>query len=419
MAIFSKLVTTQKGRELIAQMLSGEEKITFTKVRSSDATYTLDELEGLEELAGIKQTNDVSKVTRTNPTSVKVETVFTNTELTEGYNMRTVALYAQDGNGGEILYAAAVETSGNCFIPAFGGVTVSGAYIQLTTTVSNEENVTLEVDNSVFATIGDIRELQEQIDSVGKLAGGMAAAINTNAKKLELMERIGNCQTIFRVVGGVDYGSENYNGKLCSISKSHLSGLNNVTYYLYVLNGNIVLTDLGNNNDIYEGSIYVTLNIGYSESFLQRVPICRGVPGEYVSAPVNIVAACGPPAGEGEYGEISVRVQPMLCKQDENREPSFVKGENFHIAMDGNSKLYIYKLGGVLASVQGTDIVEESGEINNYNLLRNKPSINNVTLQGNLTSEQLGMSGGAGSADEMTYEEALAILNAVEEESGE
>ncbi|MCI8938070.1 MAG: hypothetical protein HFI44_14680, partial [Lachnospiraceae bacterium] len=135
MAIFSKLVTTQNGRALIARMLAAEEKIVFTKVRSSDTEYTLEELENLEELTGIKQTNSVSKVSRTNPVSVKVETVFTNTELTEGYPMRTVALYAQDGDG-EILYAAAVETSGNCYMPAFGGTTVSGAYIQLVTTVS-------------------------------------------------------------------------------------------------------------------------------------------------------------------------------------------------------------------------------------------------------------------------------------------
>ena len=44
MAIFSKLVTTQNGRALIARMLAAEEKIVFTKVRSSDTEYTLEEL---------------------------------------------------------------------------------------------------------------------------------------------------------------------------------------------------------------------------------------------------------------------------------------------------------------------------------------------------------------------------------------
>ena len=53
----------------------------------------------------------------------------------------------------------------------------------------------------------------------------------------------------------------------------------------------------------------------------------------------------------------------------------------------------------------------------NYNLLKNKPSINNVTLQGNLTTEQLGIEVGSGVTEEITYEKALAILNGEEEVS--
>ncbi len=413
MAIFSKLVTTQNGRALIARMLAAEEKIVFTKVRSSDTEYTLEELENLEELTGIKQTNSVSKVSRTNPVSVKVETVFTNTELTEGYPMRTVALYAQDGDG-EILYAAAVETSGNCYMPAFGGTTVSGAYIQLVTTVSNAENVTLEVDNSVFATIGDIRDLQEQIDSVSGLVGGMAAAINTNAEKLGLMERIGSEVYLLYANGGAEC-TNSHGKKLYSNTRKNLPNLNSVTYYLYVLTGNVTLTGLGKRNDIYEGFVRVTLGIGSSVRFSQDVPICRGVPGEYISAPVNIVAAEGPPFGED--GEISVYAHPILCKQDENKEPFFVEDETFHISV--GTTLYIYKLGGVLASVQGSGTVQGGGTLgnDNYNLLKNKPSINNVTLQGNLTTEQLGIEVGSGVTEEITYEKALAILNGEEEVS--
>lgn len=85
--------------------------------------------------------------------------------------------------------------------------------------------------------------------------------------------------------------------------------------------------------------------------------------------------------------------------------------------MMADLKLSIYKLGGILANVQGNGTVEGGGAdgTNNYNLLLNKPSINNVTLQGNLTSEELGLESGSGSTAEMTYEEALAVLNAEEE----
>ena len=57
-----------------------------------------------------------------------------------------------------------------------------------------------------------------------------------------------------------------------------------------------------------------------------------------------------------------------------------------------------------------------SGGTSNYNLLTNKPSINNITLQGNLTSAQLGLAGGSGGTGGMTYEEALEILNEADEE---
>lgn len=410
MAIFSKLVTTQKGRELIAQMLSGEEKITFTKVRSSDAAYTLDELESLEELGSIKQVSDVSKVTRTNPTTVKVETVFTNTEITEGYNMRTVALYAQDGNDGELLYAAAVETSGNCFIPAFGGVTVSGAYIQLTTTVSNAENVTLEVDNSVFATIGDIRELQGQIDSVGELISGLAGAIGANAEKLDLTDKIGCMLHRFNL----DNEFQCVNDRSMVIKKfeyTDLPDLNNKTYYLYVLNGSFEISGLGTSTEIYEGVIRVELGISANDQ-AQWLPICRCQGGTYYTAPVHMELITGPTSP-------SIKVAPYIYKRGVNNEAVKVEGNITLTAKEMD--FFVYKLGGLFSAIPGSGSVPEigSGGSNNYNLLLNKPSINNVTLQGNLTSEQLGMSGGAGSVDEMTYEEALAFLNAVEEESGE
>ncbi len=410
MAIFSKLVTTQKGRELIAQMLSGEEKITFTKVRSSDVAYTLDELEGLEELASIKQTNDVSKVTRTNPTSVKVETVFTNTELTEGYNMRTVALYAQDGDGGEILYAAAVETSGNCFIPAFGGVTVSGAYIQLTTTVSNAENVTLEVDNSVFATIGDIRELQGQIDSVGELISGLVGAIGTNAAKLELVDKTGYMLHRFNLdneLQCVNYGS----AIIKKFESTDFPDLNDKTYYLYVLNGSFEITGLGESTEIYEGVIRVEFEVSANNQ-AQWLPICRCQNGTYYTAPVHMELATGPTRP-------GIKVSPYIYKRGANNETVNAEGSFTLIAKEMD--FFVYKLGGLFSTIPGSGSVPEigSGGSNNYNLLLNKPSINNVTLQGNLTSEQLGMGGGAGSVDKMTYEEALAFLNAVEEGSGE
>lgn len=166
MAEFSRLVITRKGQALIAKMLAGQGDIEFTKISTSSMSYEVDQLEMLEDLANVKQTNKISMITRTNDVAVKVETAFSNTDLTEGYYMRTIGLYANDPEEGGILYAVTAETTGNCYMPAYNGVTVSGAYIQLVSTVGNAENVSIEIDQTAIATIGNIQDLQKQIGNV-------------------------------------------------------------------------------------------------------------------------------------------------------------------------------------------------------------------------------------------------------------
>lgn len=171
MAEFSKLVITNKGQALLAKMIAGSGNIEFTKVSASSTAYTDAQLEGLTSLSDVKQTSLISKVTRTNEVAIKVEAAFTNTELTVGYYMKALGLYAVDPDDGEILYAVTRETSGNCYMPAYNGITVSGAYVQLVTTVGNAENVSLEVDQAAVATIGDIQDLQKQIADLEAFIG--------------------------------------------------------------------------------------------------------------------------------------------------------------------------------------------------------------------------------------------------------
>ena len=172
MAEFSKLVITKKGQALIAKVLAGTAKdVDFTKVATSKATYQVGELEGLTALPDIMQEAGISRKTRTNAVAVKLETAFSNTGLTVGYSMNTLGLYAADPEEGEILYAAAVETSGNCYMPAYNGITVSGAYITLITTVGNAENVNLEVNPGAVATIGDIQALEQEIADLRAFIG--------------------------------------------------------------------------------------------------------------------------------------------------------------------------------------------------------------------------------------------------------
>ena len=171
MAEFSKLVITAKGQALIAKMIAGTGNIEFTKISASSTTYQLSQLEALTALSNVKQTSLISKKTITNNVAIKLETAFTNTDLTAGYNMKALGLYARDPDAGEILYAVTVETSGNCYMPPYNGITVSGAYIQLVTTVGNADSVNLKVDPAAVATIGDIQELEKKIADLQAFVG--------------------------------------------------------------------------------------------------------------------------------------------------------------------------------------------------------------------------------------------------------
>ena len=163
MAQYSKLVITNDGQALMAKMIAGSGNIDFTKMCSSSTQYQENQLQGLTALNDIKQTTLVSKVSRTNNVAIKVEAAFSNADIKTGYYMRTLGLYAVDPDKGEILYAACVETTNNCYMPPYNGVTVSAAYIQAYTTVGNAESVSLEVNPGAYATIGDIKALEAEI----------------------------------------------------------------------------------------------------------------------------------------------------------------------------------------------------------------------------------------------------------------
>lgn len=165
MAMFSKLVITHKGRALIAKILSGVKNVNFTSISSSNAEYTIEQLENLTSISDIKQTSFISEKVRTNDVTVKIEAVFNNLEVESGYYMRTIGLYAIDPDEGEILYGVAIETSGNCYVPPYNGITVSGTYIQLVITVGNAENVSLEVDPGAVATMKQLNKLADMLDT--------------------------------------------------------------------------------------------------------------------------------------------------------------------------------------------------------------------------------------------------------------
>ncbi|MGX7196720.1 phage tail-collar fiber domain-containing protein [Enterococcus olivae] len=166
---FKKSVITNKGRELMAKLLSGRTVATFTRLVVSSRVYTDAELPGLTSIADIKQTATVQAKPNTGST-VSVEGSINNTGLTAGYFINTVGLYASDPEGGEILYAvAAAQVNG--YMPADTGVSKSGVTLQIYTEVSNASQVNMEVDPAAVASKADVNEVRNIVTDLQAFVG--------------------------------------------------------------------------------------------------------------------------------------------------------------------------------------------------------------------------------------------------------
>lgn len=170
MSEFRQLIITNKGQSLMAKLIAGKANVTFTKVAASATTYNDSQIPALTALSNIKQQVAVSKITRINSVAVQVDAAMENSALTTGYYMNSIGLYANDPDDGEILYAVAGANVG-AYMPPYNGITVSGAYLKLVTTVSNASNVSMTVDPAAVATVGDINALQAEITDIQSYIG--------------------------------------------------------------------------------------------------------------------------------------------------------------------------------------------------------------------------------------------------------
>ena len=177
MANFKQTVITKAAHNLIAKSLSGSANINFTRVATSKYDYksfSQSKLESLTSLEDIKQYVAVDKVEKIGEASVNVSVKITNANITEGYYVNTIGLFAIDPEEGEILYSVTVAETADYF-PADNGVNCSGINLDLVTEVSNASNVNITVNYAGYATNEDIEKVNSQL--------------NENANDIEILNK--------------------------------------------------------------------------------------------------------------------------------------------------------------------------------------------------------------------------------------
>lgn len=166
---FKQSVITNKGRALMAKLLSGKTVAQFTRIAVSSQIYTDGQLATLTSLANVKQSTTV-QAKPNNAATVAIEGAINNTGLSAGYYINTIGVYATDPDEGEILYSVAIAIN-NGYMPADTGVSKSGLLLEVVTEVSNAANVNMTVNPAAVATKADIIEVRDELLDIKSFVG--------------------------------------------------------------------------------------------------------------------------------------------------------------------------------------------------------------------------------------------------------
>ena len=205
MAQYKETVNTEKALNLIAKMLAGEiEQIDFTKIKVSDKDYSLlsvEELQKLETLEEVKQETLVSEKVLLDDNTVNVHGIIYNTDLENSYYLRTIGLYANDPDEGEILYSITPASHAD-YVPTPNGNNITTLILDLKTVISGaivnlQGNPSALVDVSMLNKKLDRGEgLEEEFDTGVKIVNEL--------KKKQNKEDSSLLTTVKNIVGAIN-----------------------------------------------------------------------------------------------------------------------------------------------------------------------------------------------------------------------
>lgn len=175
MGVYNKMVITNAGHNLLASAAGGS-GVTYSSVRSGNGTYTGSEtLETMTALKNQMQSFGISGVSKTG-TTVKVSAVLNNDNLTSGYSVSEVGLYAKltgGEEGSDVLFAIMVSDDDNQdYFPPYAEAPTS-VTLEVYLTLSTEEGaVTFEAlpVEGVYATAADLALKANTSDVTSALA---------------------------------------------------------------------------------------------------------------------------------------------------------------------------------------------------------------------------------------------------------
>ncbi|MFI3175123.1 MAG: peptidase G2 autoproteolytic cleavage domain-containing protein [Bacillota bacterium] len=235
------LIMTTKGRSLIAEAMTNEVAILFTKMETTEKLYAEAEAETLEFFEEIRQEVAISEVERTDETTVTLSVALQNLDLTVGYYIRGIGIYAKKTDGEEILFGVAVVEENADYMPMYSGKTVSGIEYKFYINVGNAENVLIEVNPDNFVTFEKFEKLEDEVGELQDEVGGLKETVSdlSESVKNDISESLdlkydkagGEISGSVRIGGGLDVvGGSIYTSYGATIGSTKISTWSGTMY---------------------------------------------------------------------------------------------------------------------------------------------------------------------------------------------
>ena len=160
---------TEYGREAISAAASGDTKILFHSIKTTDATEPTppEDNGGFEGLGPTKQTAYISNVTWDKGNdSVVVTAVVSNKDLVSAYNINGIGLYAECkglfNNPVKLLGYEYLETSDVMPLPTRDIVSYTYSIV---IKIANAEGIDFTLEDGTYAAAADVQNLTELVQT--------------------------------------------------------------------------------------------------------------------------------------------------------------------------------------------------------------------------------------------------------------
>lgn len=176
MSKYNKTILTNAGLDLAAKANSGKAKFTITRAATSTeklADKSISELQQLTTLPSLMQYGEISNVADSAQDKnivIGTELIFNNKDLTTGYNVNTIGLFAkEDGTNKEILYAltTAIEPE---TMPDYKDKVLFKFNMTMFVVVGQTDNVSVNVTDNGVVTQQQLSDIVAKLSTKEDLA---------------------------------------------------------------------------------------------------------------------------------------------------------------------------------------------------------------------------------------------------------